>query len=184
VPLAVPAGSHTVEVRVAGMEPWTQSVTMAAGTDQEVTAQLVPAKTEPPPVTVKSNVPVRKIVAYSAIGLGVVAMGIGAYEGFNFLSLKSDLDNDRNNVSSNVQDVCVDKSTPSAIDACSKYNDAKSARVMEWVFLGAGAALVTGGVILLVTDKGEKESPPVAGKVRVLPQFGPKGAGVNVGMSF
>ena len=185
----VPTGAHTIGVRVVGFEPWTQQVTLAPGGEQEVAATLTPAKAEPPPVLVTSKpLPVRKIAGYSAIGLGGVSMIIGVVEGFKFLSLKSDLDGDRNNVSRNVTDVCQDLSTTAAIDACQKYKDAKSARVLEWVFLGVGAALVTGGVVLLVTDHSgdepAKDKVGAAGKVRVLPHVGPRGGGLDLHVTF
>lgn len=39
---AVPAGSHTLEVRMSGFEPWTSTITVAAGEETAVTAGLTP----------------------------------------------------------------------------------------------------------------------------------------------
>jgi hypothetical protein len=182
----VPTGAHTIAVRVPGFELWSQPVTVGAAADQEIAATLTPAKAEPPPVVVTTkSLPVRKIAAYTAIGVGGASMIIGVVEGFHFLSLKSDLDGDRGNVSSNVTDVCQDLSTNAAIDACQKYKDAKSARILEWVFLGVGAALVTGGVVLLVTDHSSDDAAKdKAGAFKVLPHVGPRSAGLDLHVAF
>lgn len=184
--IEAPTGAHTIAVRVAGYEPWSQQVTIGAASEQEVAATLTPTRSEPAPVIVTTkSLPVRKIIGYTAIGLGSASMIIGVVEGVRFLSLKSDLDGDRNNVSRSVNDVCQDLSTNAAIDACQKYKDAKSARVLEWVFLGAGAALVTGGVVLLVTDHSSDDAAKdKAGAFRVLPHVGPRGAGVDLHVAF
>lgn len=182
--LDVPAGAHNIEVRAPGFDAWSQQLNVAPGADQEVTATLVASKGggEPPPVAVKSNLPVRKYASYAILGAGVIALGIGGFEGIKFLGAKSDLDDDRSKVSSSVQDVCADLSTPAAIDACQKYKNAKDARTLSFIFAGIGAALVTGGVVLLVTDPGTERGKEQA--VQVVPTITPRAAGLDVTVRF
>jgi hypothetical protein len=186
--LEVATGDHTIEIRAQGYQPSSQKVKVAAAAEQDLTFTLTPAPTvtQPPPeTTTGSHVPVRKIIGWSAIGLGAVSMGVGVIEGAHFLSLKSDLDNDRNQVPASVSDVCQDLSTPASIDACNKFKDARTARTLEWVFLGLGAALVGGGVVVLVTDPGDKESaPPPRTSAHLTPHFSRGGAGLDFDMTF
>jgi len=188
VKIDVPVGTHTIEVRVPGSDVSSQQVTVAPGSDQDVTVTLAPAKTETAPVVVKSNLPIRKIAAYSALGLGGVAIVLGVVEGVRFLGDQSDLNNDRGQVSSNVKDVCADKSTLPSIDACNKANDGHKALTLELVGFGAGAVLVAAGVYLLVTDKGTEEAPPAGAPPRttwrVLPHVSPNSGGVDFALRF
>jgi hypothetical protein len=182
--LDVPAGAHTVEVRASGFENWSQQVTVNAAAEQEVTATLVPGKPggEPPP-TATSPAPWRKIAGWVLVGVGGATLIVAGYEGIKFLGAKSDLDNDRSQVSTTVTDVCADLSTPAAIDGCSKYKDARDARSAMFIAGGIGVALAAAGVVLLVTDKpsssGQKDQA-----VRVVPMLSPKAAGVDVSIRF
>jgi hypothetical protein len=178
----VPGGTHTVEVRASGFDSWSQQVTINAGAEQEVTATLTAGKPggEPPPVT-PSRVPWRKYVAYGLIGLGAVTLGFAGFEGIKFLGAKGDLNDDRGKVSSSVQDVCADLSTPAAIDACQKYKDAKDARSLGIIVGAIGAAVLAGGVVLLVTDKPEQ---PKDQAVHVVPRISPTAGGIDVIVRF
>ncbi len=180
----VPAGKHNVEVRAPGFEPWSQQVDVAAGGEQEITATLAPSKGEPPPVIVKSNIPVKKYAAYGLIGLGAVSLAVGVFEGIKFLGAKSDLNDDRGKVSGAVTDVCADLSTNAAIDACQNYKKAKDARMLGLIFGGIGAALIAGGVVLLVTDKPTEGAPQKDQAVRVIPTLSPTAAGLDVTVRF
>lgn len=182
----VPTGQHAIEVRVPGFLPATQQLTVVAGADQELPAfTLTQAKPELPAVIgPASSIPWRRVAAFTAMGLGAASLIIGTVEGVRFLGLKSDLDNDRNNVPNTVTNVCQDLSTPASIDACSKYNDATNARVLEIVFLSVGAVLAGGGFVLLITDKPDNKpsdatAPRAASTPRLLPSFSRNSAGLD-----
>jgi hypothetical protein len=181
--LEVAAGPHNLEVRATGFENWSQKVSVAVASDQEVTATLVAGKPggEPAP-TATTPLPWKKIAGWGLVGAGAISLVVAGVEGVKFLSAKSDLDDQRNMVSTNVQDVCQDLSTPAAITACAKYKEAKDARTLAFVFAGIGAALAAGGVVLLVTDKPSSEQKDQA--VRVVPMLSPKAAGVDVSIRF
>ncbi len=182
--LDVPAGAHAIEVRAPGFEPWSQQVNVPAGGEQEVVATLAPSKGEPPPVIVKSNLPIKKYAAYGLVGLGVVSIAVGVFEGIKFLGAKGDLNDERGKVSSSVTDVCADLSTNAAINACQNYKNAKDARTLGLIFGGIGAALVAGGVVLLVTDKPTEGGPPKDQALRVIPTLSPTAAGIDVSLRF
>lgn len=187
--LELPTGSHLIEVRVVGYAPASKSVDMAAASERDVSFELVAAKPDTTPYldTSTSKLPVRKIIAWTAIGLGAASMVVGAVEGFSFLSSKSDLNSDRANIATTVTDVCQDLSTPSSIDACTKFKDARSERTLELIFLGVGAVLAGGGVILLVTDKGGEPSAPAAAPAsafRITPRLSHNSGGLDLHLTF
>ncbi len=182
----VAVGPHTLEVRADGSQTWTQQITIVAGGDQDITATLVPAGSSvlPPPEAPSKPLPVRKIIGYSLVGLGVVAVAVGVYGGVKFLGDKGDLDDDRANIPTNVGDACAAKETIVEINACNSYNSAHNDRTLELVGLGVGAALVAGGLVVLFTDHGNESTTPTAGKLHLSPLLSPKLAGLSAGLSF
>ncbi len=184
----VAVGAHTLEIRADGSQPWTQQITVAAGGDQEITATLVPAggAGAPSADAPSKPLPVRKIAAFSIMGAGAIALAVGVYGGVKFLGDKSDLNNDRSSIPTNVTNACDDKETLVEISACKSYNSAHSDRSLELVGLGIGAVLVAGGFILLVTDHGSESEPPkeTAGKLHFTPLLSPQLRGMSASVSF
>jgi hypothetical protein len=184
----VAVGPHALEVRADGSQPWTQQITVVAGGDQDITATLVPlgGALIPPPEAPSKPLPVRKIIAFSLLGAGAVAVAVGIYGGVKFLGDKSDLDNDRANIPTNVGDACAAKETLVEIRACSSYNSAHDDRTLELVGLGVGAVLVAGGLVVLLTDHGSESGPPkdAVGKLHLTPLLSPKIGGLAASVSF
>ena len=152
--LEVPAGTYTVEVRSNGFAPAQQAgVVVSSGQETSVALKLVVEPIgESGAINGGGSMDVRRIVAWSLIGVGIVGEVVAGVEGARFLSLKGDLNDDRNKVDKNVADICAPSTNPAAADGCSKFNDAKSARTTAVLIGSAGAVALVVGVVLLVTD--------------------------------
>jgi hypothetical protein len=188
--IEVPAGARKVEVRAEGGARGKADVTVLQGFEETVSITVA----EPPPdplvsvLTPKKGFPVRRIVGYTAIGVGAVFGGLAAYQASNFFSARSELDDFRSRVPNTVRDVCdaQNQGIPDAVLACRSYKDANNARTLGLVFGGVGVAAVATGVILLVTDSKHEEAPAAtqggrsktqAPRIAVTPVIGPSGAG-------
>jgi hypothetical protein len=179
-------GAYDVELRAPGFQPLVQHVTVTPGQETPLTVKLTPEPTSTPDTEGGGGGNGRKIAAWAAIGVGGVALAIGAVEGLHFLSARSDLDADRNKIDKSVTDVCAVQGDPNAADACSKLNDAKSARTTGVVAGAVGVVGVTAGVILLMTDHGGADASVTVGgtRVNVLPMVGTRETGVVGSFAF
>ncbi len=190
--LEVPAGTYTVEVRSNGFAPAQQAgVVVTTGQETSVALRLVVEPIgESGAINGGGHMDVRRIVAWSLIGVGIVGEVVAGVEAARFLSLKGDLNDDRNKVDKNVADICAPSTNPAAVDGCSKFNDAKSARTTAVLIGSAGAVALVVGVVLLVTDhtkEGFETSTTTQGRLHVLPYVAPRpseGGGVNVSFTF
>jgi hypothetical protein len=188
----VPTGTYSVEVRSNGFSPAIQDgVVVTSGQETSVALRLVPEPLgESGAINGGTKPDVRRIVAWSLIGAGLVGEVIAGVEGARFLSLKGDLDDDRNKIDRSVADICAPSTNQAAIDGCAKFNDAKGARTAALIVGSAGAVAIVAGVVLLVTDhskEGFETSTTTQGRLQVLPYFAPRtrdGAGVNVSLTF
>jgi len=184
--MELPAGSYAVEVRAPGFVAAKQQVTVTGGTDTPLALKLVPEK-EQPEVAADTGKPtnVRKIVGWSAVGLGAAFAVVGVIEGVRFLGIKDDLNSDRAHVDKSVSDVCAPEQAgnPFAASACNHFHDARTARTLGLLFGGIGAALAVTGVVLLVTDH-PTESAPAESALKVTPYASPLGGGVDVQLAF
>jgi hypothetical protein len=190
--IELPAGTYAVEVRSNGFAPAAQEgVVVTAGQETSVALRLVSEPIgESGPITGGGPTAVRRAVAWTLIGVGVAAEIVTGVEGARFLSLRGDLNTDRGNIDKSVTDVCAPSTNATQVDACSKFNDAKSARTVAALVGSAGAVAIAAGVILLVTDhsqEGFETSTTTQGRLLVLPYVSPRpsdGAGVNMSLTF
>jgi hypothetical protein len=191
--IELPAGSYLVEVRSPGSIPTKQQVTINAGADTPVTMKLSAQAAAPAPAASGGKgLSTRKIVAWSAIVVGAGALVVGTVEGIRFLGLKDDLNANRNHVDRSVTDVCAPEQAgnPYAVDACSQFKDAKSARTLGLLFGGVGVALAATGVILLVTDHPKEPAAdvakrePIKPRVDLTPSLSPKYGGLDLHVTF
>lgn len=179
----VPVGPHEIEVRSEGKNPASQKITAATGPETSITLELTPATPLPPPGPSKPF-PVKKVIGFSVAGLGVVAGIIGIVEGVSFIDAQGKNDKDHNNVKNKgIKDFCSDTTGvtgPMSME-CKNIKNAESARTLELVFFGVGAALIATGTILLITDKGSAstDEKPQTG-LRVVPSIGPNGGGIGL----
>lgn len=174
--LELKAGAHTLEVRSPGFLPLRQTINVVVGAETPVSFTLVPAEdavderpvsappsgAEPHRTEAPSNGE-RKIVAYSLMGGGVVAVAVGAVfavRWFNKNSQVDDLKKDQYGIGfpgATVSDPCAGyPGAPAAAaqrmaDACQLGKDAVPLSTVAWIAGGAGAALIGTGAVLLLT---------------------------------
>ena len=196
--LDVARGQHTVSVNVAGFSAPVQSITMADGGEQDLNFALSPspapapaeAAPEPAPAE-KGAFPVRKVVGYSAVVVGVGLLVAAGIEGASWVSDRNASDQDRRSVPSTVTDVCATPFNAAGQDACQKSKDAASAVRLGWIFAGVGAVLTGTGIWLVLSDHGAGDAPsePSAKatprpKFDVLPALSTRSGSVDVRLTF
>lgn len=111
----------------------------------------------------KSDPTARKVIAASAIGFGAISLGIWIAQLAKISSLRDDQTAQLQSVPSGVDPCAVSPSSAyfaAGHAACSREDDISGARASGWVAFGFGLALVTTGVVLLVTEKKESKSEP------------------------
>jgi hypothetical protein len=202
----VPEGAHTISVRVAGFSAPSQAVNLQDGGEAEISFALSPAESAPGAEATpeasqepaeKKPFPVRKVLGYSVVVVGVGFLVAAGIEGAGWLSDKSQSDQDRNSVPNNVADVCSPGVTlePQALakaaDACQKTNSASNAVKLGWIFAGIGAVLAGTGIWLVVGDHGSDAAAEPTAKAAaprprfdVLPALGPRAGSLDVRMTF
>lgn len=165
----LPAGEHTVAVRVAGYESPQQTATVSAGSDRAVEFVLSPtAKSTAGEAgggeesSKRGGIGVRPILGYGAIAIGAGLLVAAGVEGLNWMSDKNANDKDRAAVPSNVTDVCSYPNSAPAQDACQQSKNAKTASTLGWIFTAAGAVFGGTGTWLVLSDSGKK-APPADG---------------------
>ena len=145
--------------------------------------------TPPPKVEVKKEqeqkapshgASARTVIGWTAIGLGVAAGVFGTIEGVHFLSLQSDNKNDAKNPGGNF----CDGGASGNATACDRFNDGKTARTLELVSFGVGAALIGTGVVLLLTDHSGERDASTARKWQLSPEVGPRSGRVDLRVTF
>jgi hypothetical protein len=190
--LELPAGSHTIAVRVPGVEaPPGQTAEVASGSEQELNFVLAPVRMSAQPEEPSSPVPVGKVLGYSAIVAGAGFLVAGGIEAANWVNDNSASTEDRNRVPKSVADVCTQQSA-AAIDACNKSKDALTVSTLGWIFGGAGALLLGTGIVLVVSDHGSSSDGrhtasvrPIQGaRVDVVPALGPHAGSLDVRVRF
>lgn len=197
--LDVPEGSHTVVVRVTGFTAPPQEISLQDGGEAEISFALSPiegppgAEGAPEPAqesVEKKPFPLRKVIGYSVVVVGVGFLVAAGIEGESWLSDKNASDQDRNSVPNNVSNVCEMQVNQAAQDACQKSTSASHAAKLGWIFAGVGAVLAGTGIWLVVGDhSGEAATEPTARatprpRFDVLPALGAHAGSFDVRMTF
>jgi hypothetical protein len=188
----VPLGQHSIAVRVPGFDAPAQTATVAVGADQELTFALTPSGTPPSEGGTRSSFPMRKVLEYGAIVVGGGLIIVSGVETAAWINDSNQSNTDRQQVPSNITDVCTTQINHYAQDACNKSKDAQTVSALGWVFGGVGLALVGTGVVMLLTDHpsstetegantAKRENKP---KLDVVPAVGPHGGSVNLSVTF
>jgi hypothetical protein len=206
---SVPAGRHEIVISKPGHEPLRREFNLAAGGVEDIQATLSvtpPAfspdssvgQTGPSPADTGEPMSGMKIAAWSTLGVGAVSLGLGAFFGVQVQNISSDLDPyrrfecddgtircDRN---MNVIDEEVD------LDEVNRLkDDGDQAELMQWVFYGAGVALLgTSGYLFYKaygTDADQESTPSNSDmawlqRLQVLPTLGRDGGGVAARLRF
>jgi hypothetical protein len=185
-------GAHTVEVAAKGFLSQKKEVTIPPGGEVPMDVALAPGETpggEKPLIDTK-GLPLRKIIGYGSIGVGVASGVVSAIFAANYFSLKSDQDALLAQAP-NGQEVCDAKETTApgagaAKDACDNDKRARTKSALAWTFGGVAAAGIGVGVYLILTDHSDSEPPPKSAwkRVRAIPEAGPSGGSLTVVGSF
>lgn len=186
----VPAGSHTVTVKVPGYDAQPQTVSVAMASDQDMTFALTPAAA-PPPETPSSGPSARKIGEWTAIVVGGALLAGGAAAGVKWIIDYNHGKDLQGQVSNTNPDACKTQDTPQAQQLCQTSHTVTTDYTVAWILGGAGAAVLGTGLLLLLTDhSGNSEAPaaeqPPQAKPRldVIPQVGTTGASVGLRLTF
>jgi hypothetical protein len=191
-------GSHKVTVHVPGFQAPSLTTNMKPGGEQEISFALSPAKegeTSEPEATGSKPFPVRKVISYTAIGVGVALLVVAGVEMAAWFSDKNTNESNRANIPSSITDACTVTGNVSyaqaAADACNVSNDAKTKSTVAWVTGVAGLAAAGTGAVLLVTDHGSgsdassgSSRTPSARRFAVTPMVGPHEGGLRLKLSF
>jgi len=201
--ITLPPGRYDVELRAEGFPTAKQDgVVVSAGQDTSIALKLEPAPVpiaQPEPAKGASRPRARVVAGWVFVGVGVVAEIVAGVEGIEFLSAKNDLDSARQQVPSQVTDVCNNgsqqfTSQPAAESACSKYNQASTDRTVGIAVASGGLVALAVGTVLLLTapkETGEPTASPNARidrpRLQILPYVGSSvrgGGGVNLSLTF
>jgi len=180
----VGVGTHKIEIRAPGYAPSSGEVTVRPNSSVGLDLKL---ETEEAARKAASKPSLKRIGAYSAIGVGGALLAAGVYSSLKVNSINNDdtYADYREGVSGNVCDAAkADGMRPNSEvdDMCST---ASKYGTLQFVFYGLGALSAGAGVYLLMTDKpkAEVQSPP-ASAVRLVPSVGPRVNGVDLQVTF
>jgi len=188
----LPPGEHTFQVSAPGRQTMTQRAVVVAGQETSLTVSL--------PVIGDGNenkkpLPVRKIVGWSAIGVGALFEVIAvaefvAYaghisEGNDAIAAYAALPGHAPLVCSSgtPNDASVRFNPALANTICGEDKSARQTSTAGWIFGGVGLAAIGTGVYLLVTEKAAPEAPEKK-TMRLSPTFGPQGGSLSLTGTF
>jgi hypothetical protein len=167
-PLVLGAGHYVIVARADGFHDAREEFDAVGGQDSEVELTLESLETAapvpPPPSAAEPEPWYNDWAGWTSAGVGVVAVGVGSY----FLWAASDNETKRD-------------AAPNLADAHDFDDDAQTDWVVGGILVGVGgAALITGAILLAITDD---EVPPsadteVAPGVALVPFVGPNGLGI------
>ena len=197
VTLTLLGGPHTVEVQGKDTTSGPQQVTVVNGSEVSIAVELHPGAVTapPPPETPSKPAPVKKIIGFSTMGVGLVLGAVGLVEGIQWWTGQSDFNSDSGKYKSyasshygalNPNWKYCDYPTDAIMkEACDKKKSLDTAAVLGYALGGAGVVLLAVGSILVFSDKtASSDEPPKSGKLRIFPTFGPQGGGVDLSVTF
>lgn len=146
----IPIGTHLLEVRRDGFEPWSQEIEVTSGEPQSVEVTLRP--TEAYRTGYESRARTLRIVAWSATGLAVASLGSGLGLLLWNNGRYSSWDQEDGELSALYAEPTTDISDPTLWSRVRENNDAadsvQAVGVVSWVLLGLGIAS-TGAALAL-----------------------------------
>lgn len=154
VPLPIDPGTHTIEVSGKGKK--TRAVKLTVGAVAENRTIDVPAledepvakettKETPKAERANSEPPAgdpgatQRVIGWSVVGVGAVAVGIGAVFGIKAIGDNAD-----------AKDAC-DPSRCTSAEGLAKNDDARASATLANVVVGLGLAVVTTGIVVVLT---------------------------------
>ncbi len=143
-------GAHHFVVQVAGQVRAARDLTVLEGQRYQVELDVRPVAPALPAALPEANQDShgassssRRTLAYVALGVGALGLGVGTYTGLVALHHKSDLDS-----------VCHPDCPPSSASEMSSW---RSNRTLSWISYGVGIAAAGTGILLLTLGKPERE---------------------------
>jgi hypothetical protein len=186
----VPAGSHTITVKVPGFDAQPQTATVAMASDQDMTFTLNPVAA-PPPETPSTGPSARKVGEWTAIVVGGGLMAGGVVMGVKWLVDYLHGKDLQNKIPTTTQDACQRLGDQNEKDLCDTSKTVTTDYTIGWILGGAGAAVLGTGLLLLVTDHSSKEGGPAAEqppqakpRFEVVPQVGARSASMGLRVTF
>jgi hypothetical protein len=184
----VPAGSHTIAVKVPGYDAQSQTTTVAVAGEQEMNFTLSQAAAPPPPPAPGPSA--RKVGEWSAIAVGGALLAAGVVMGVKWVIDYNHGKDLQNQVSNLNHDACQTQDSPQAQQLCQTSHTVTTDYTLGWIFGAAGAAALGTGVLLLMTDHSTKDEAPGAEppqakpRLDVIPQVGASSASVGLRLTF
>ena len=150
--LPVDPGQHRIEASAVGKRTWVGSVVVEAGPTEQVVR--VPVLEDGPPArsTPPSSPPVaegpsgRQIAGWTALGIGVVGVAVGAVFGARTFATEDDAD-----------EICPTR-VCSSQEGLDLHEDASTFGLISTIAFGVGIGAAALGVGLLVIPTGESAS--------------------------
>lgn len=131
----------------------------------------------------------QKIIGWTAIGLGIAAIGTGAYFGIDFAGQKNDLE--ECNIVANLNEPVTGAEVCAITqrEADQLIDDMRPSRNLSLALTGAGAGLVVTGTVLLLINSGqdiyeERGSASRSTRFQISPTFTRGGFGVSSHFEF
>ncbi|HEY1955115.1 MAG TPA: hypothetical protein VGH28_05870 [Polyangiaceae bacterium] len=191
--LLVGSGGHSIEVQADGMSAPAQTINVAVNATTDVTFDLKALATATP-VTPSGPSHIKRTIGFITVGVaGAALIAAGVMGGLYFGGSDASAFNDWRNAHGgefNGSLACTNASPtvlsiPGQAAACSARERADTFGTTAWVLGSAAVGLAAVGVVLIMTDHGKEEgAPPPATSLRVLPTFGPNGAGLDAVLNF
>jgi hypothetical protein len=197
VTLTLLGGPHTIEVQGKDTTSGPQQVTVVNGSEVSIAVELHPgAVTAIPPTEPPSKpAPVKKIIGFSTMGVGLVLGVVGLVEGIQWWTGQGDFNSETGKYKiyasktyggiNSTWKYCDYATDVIMKEACDKKGSLDTAAILGYALGGAGVVLMAVGAILVFSDKSaSSEEPPKAGKLTIFPTVGLQGGGVNASLTF
>jgi serine/threonine-protein kinase len=182
-PIALDPGEHHIAATAPGYKPWSATLNIAgeASTQSLDVPALEPLPPKPkpvePPESQTDSGSTQRLLGYVAGGVGLVGLGLGV--GFT-VERKNKID-EANAICPSNQ--CAPGTAEESQTRLNKLNsDARKAGTIAAVSFVTGGVALAGGVALFLTAPSDTKRKE--GALRLVPWFGPGGAGVVANRSF
>ncbi len=187
IPRPVNPGAHEFYATAVGSESSRNMVTIKEGGQETVILTLRPSQAAAAPgpadsapaqataATPDSGPSGRQIIAYSALGVGAIGVGVGAL----FFAQANSLSNDADNTFAACNPGCTDAQVK---DITALDDDAGSTRALSFVGLGVGVVgIATGVTLLLLGDSSSEDAASRSAELKpgVRPWVGLGSAGLS-----
>jgi hypothetical protein len=182
--IELPAGPHTLKLERTGYEPLERTANVDSGDETEVKVSLRPTAETRGAIAGKAHTQQNWAIAALATGAVLAGgfTGLAIWSNGKLNTAQDDLGhvlNDADSPCKGLNDTTAKICAQRTADAQSKVDTYRNARLVGYIGIGAGAALVATGIVLLLTepnpDKVDTEKP-LLGSLQPVLSAGPGGA--------